>query len=392
MKVLMVSPAFYPAWEYGGIVPASFRMAQELTKRGVEVAVVSTDALSQNRRQRDARRCEDGIEIRYFRTMSNTLAWNRMFISPGLDLALREAIRWCDLVHALDARFISNVLAQRYAKEEGKPYVITPLNPFKSYARKVAIKRLFDYAFGLRMLCEADAVIAQSDEEVESLVKRGVRPRRIRLIPNGIDTNEFDCGVTSGTFRDAYRISRDRRIVLFLGRIEHVKGVDLLATAFSRVLKRKELSSTILVIAGPDAGYLSSLKELVRSLGIQTSVVFTGPILGARKIAAYRDADVFVMPSRQEEFGIAPLEAYACGIPVVVTDRCGVNSWMKDRFDIVVKCDVLSMEAALVTLLTNPTSKKGIDHDHRVRVLNEHFSWDGITAKTLEIYRELSGE
>ncbi|GAI33437.1 unnamed protein product, partial [marine sediment metagenome] len=92
-----------------------------------------------------------------------------------------------------------------------------------------------------------------------------------------------------------------------------------------------DVSDTLLVFVGPDDGYLPALKKLVKELMIEEKVLFTGPLFGKEKLEAYVDADVYVLPSSYEIFGLTVLEACACGTPVVVTEACGLANWVDQR-------------------------------------------------------------
>ena len=111
--------------------------------------------------------------------------------------------------------------------------------------------------------------------------------------------------------------------MLFLGRLNKIKGLDTLAIAFKQIIE--ESKNVILVIAGPDDGYLNSLKNLVSSLKIDDNVLLVGPLYGDDKLSAYVDADVYVLPSTYETFPVTILEAYACSKPVIASNVGSLN-------------------------------------------------------------------
>ena len=121
---------------------------------------------------------------------------------------------------------------------------------------------------------------------------------------------------------------RTNRILLFLGRLNKIKGLDTLVIAFKQVIE--ESKNVILVIAGPDDGYLDSLKNLVCSLKISDNVLLVGPLYGDDKLAAYVDADVYVLPSTYETFPVTILEAYACSKPVIASKVGSLNDLVLD--------------------------------------------------------------
>ena len=139
--------------------------------------------------------------------------------------------------------------------------------------------------------------------------------------PNGLDLSEFEHLPLPGQFRSKYPQIGQRPIVLFLSRLHHKKGLELLVPAFASAD-----SASVLVIAGPDqGGYESRIRQLVQQHGLGERVVFTGMLYGSDRIAAMVDASLFVLPSYQENFGIAVAEALAAGTPVLISDRVNIH-------------------------------------------------------------------
>lgn len=135
-------------------------------------------------------------------------------------------------------------------------------------------------------------------------------------------------------------------VVLFLGRIVDKKSPDLLIDAFARWRSGPGGGQdAALVFAGPfeDRGYRRQLEAGVRRMRLSSSVLFIGPLYDERKWSALTEADIFVLPSRHENFGNAAAEAVSCGTPVIVTDRCGIAPLIEGRAGLVVphECEAL---------------------------------------------------
>ncbi|NIT57028.1 MAG: glycosyltransferase, partial [Aliifodinibius sp.] len=207
----------------------------------------------------------------------------------------------------------------RYARKYSIPYVLQARGSLITYFYKGWQKRIFDVIWGRRILKDAAKLVALTPIEAEQYRNMGISEDKIEIIPNGIELSEFENLPERGRFRRKHDLGDDQRVILYLGRIHKIKikGLDLLVRAFAELTK--PLNSVKLVIAGPDDGYLSSLKKLITDLGISNEVLFTGHLYGEDKVEAYVDADVFVLPSTYEIFGNVVLEACACGTPVIVT-------------------------------------------------------------------------
>jgi glycosyltransferase involved in cell wall biosynthesis len=157
-----------------------------------------------------------------------------------------------------------------------------------------------------------------------------------------------------GMFRKAHHISDEVKLVLFLGRLSSKKSPDLLLRAFAELSKRSTEIPMTLVFAGPDEGGIQEkLDEQAAQLGVRTKIQFTGAVFGEAKWAAYRDADVFVLPSQNENFGNTAAEAVAAGTPVIVTEQCGIAPLLAEKAGLVVRHDVAALLEALEGILSD---------------------------------------
>src|SRR5262249_45698808 len=139
---------------------------------------------------------------------------------------------------------------------------------------------------------------------------------------------------------------------LFLGRLSAKKSPDLLLEAFASVPHQLGGKTLVLVFAGPDeSGMKARLEQMASKLGVRARVHFPGSIFGDAKWAAYRDADVFVLPSQNENFGNTAAEAVAAGTPVILTEQCGIAPLLAGDAALVVRHDSAELSRALVGLL-----------------------------------------
>ena len=149
----------------------------------------------------------------------------------------------------------------------------------------------------------ASKVIAVSNTEAQEYKEMGIDQNKIALVPHGLDIESFNSLPTPGQFKRKNKI-REKRLVLFLGRIHEIKGLAFLAESFSELVK--EIEDVVLVVAGPDAGYEKELRELIKARGCSDRIKFTGYIGGEEKLSAYVDADMLVNPRLDEVFGWVP--------------------------------------------------------------------------------------
>jgi glycosyltransferase involved in cell wall biosynthesis len=213
----------------------------------------------------------------------------------------------------------------------------------------------------------------------------GVKEDRIRIIPNGISTSEFDRLPQRGAFRTKFGIGPDWPVVLYLGRIHKIKGLDLLLAAFASLVE--ELKNIRLIIAGPDAGFLTNLESQARALGIEDRVVVTGPLYNREKLEAFVDADVYVLPSSYDMFPNTVLEAAACGTPVIVTQNCGIRDYVEKFGGLVVGRSVDELKLAILRLLNDHNLRSNLAEEGKKFVFRE-LTWERVVEQLLSVYGE----
>lgn len=324
LKILFVIPYFVPAWGFGGPARLAFDYAKELVRRGHKVTVYASDVLDEKSRIKKKHDFLDGIEVFYLPNLSNFLAWRKIFLPPGFPGFLDKIIKAFDLVHCFDFRTFQNVWVHYFAKKYKIPYFLSILGQSRrgSGIRK-PLKGVYDFFWGRKILHDASLVFAQNDHEKQDLQRFGLKKEKIALLPLPINFSEFKILPKRGSFRQQYKIKEDDFLILFVGRIHYLKGIDFLIQALPEIKKR--IKKAKLTIVGRDDGDLNHLKELRKKLKLNKEVIFTGPIYERERLNAYRDANVFIITPRHfEETSLASLEAAACGTPIIVNQKCQV--------------------------------------------------------------------
>lgn len=393
MKILQVTSTFYPAWAYGGIARIVYELSRGLAAKGHEVTVYTTDVYDRKRRLNIGKNNPvdiKGIKTYYFKNINNKLAYDyRFFLTPKIISVARKEISSFDVIHLQEYYAFQNVIIHHYAKKYNIPYVLNAHAAFCPAHRrhKSKAKKIFTHLFGKRILSDLSKAIALTPEEKNQFLMMGIDKDKIKIIPNGIHLSEFTNLPRKGAFKEKYSIPKNTKIVLFLGRLHKIKGLDLLVRSFYRLTK--SISDIKLVIAGPDEGYLSTINRLVKKLGLEKKVLFTGGVYQKEKLSAYVDANVFVLSSYSEGFSITVLEACASGTPVVITDRCNIPEVADYKAGFVVKCDENEIEKALYEILSNDELRKKFSENGK-RIVKEKFTWDKVIGQVEEVYKEVS--
>ena len=328
----------------------------------------------------------DGIEVYHFKNVSNELAHRNLATAPMMTLALNRNIKDFDIVHLHEYRSFQAMLVHHYAKKYGIPYILQPHGSLPRIIEKQRLKKLYDWVWGDDMVKDASKAIALTKMEAEQYKKMGVEEDKIEIVPNGIDLSEYENLPERGGFRKKYLMSDDEKIILYLGRIHKSKGVDLLMKAFAGLIK--ELDDVRLVIAGPDDGFLSTLKKQIEDLKIDDNVLFTGFVTNEEKMAAFVDADVFVNPRADEIFGLVLLEANACGTPVICSKGCGIADVIDGKTGFAVHNDRDQLRDAIFKILSDKELRRRFGEEGK-RLVGKEFGWDKVVLGVERIYLNL---
>lgn len=384
MKILQVTNFFKPSWEAGGPAKVSYELSKKLVEIGHDVTVYTTDGFKKRLDVEKNKPVDvDGIRTYYFRNLSSYLARKIVLPIPYyLPIVAKREIQNFDVIHFHEYRAMQEVVVYYYAKRYGIPFILKAGGSLPRISRMHGTKKLFDTIFGYNILQDAAKTIARNKREVNQYKKMGVSKDKIEIIPVGIDLFEYNNLPENGEFRRKYRIRDDEKVILYLGRIHRIKGIHLLVKAFAGLLR--ELDNVRLVIVGPDDGFLLNLKQFVRTLKIEHKVLFTGPLYERDKLAAYVDADVYVLPSMYETFPSTVLEAWACGAPVIVTDRCGIADFV-DKVGCVIEYDNDQLQGALFKILSDEKLRKRFGAKGR-QLVRAEFNWERIVRKIEALY------
>jgi len=354
-------------------------LTEALVRRGHSVDVVTTSLRTVGgasaHRFRSSTREVGGVQVHYLAT---PLSYRWMGITPTVPLELMRLER-PDVVHVFGYRDVVTTLTAAWARRHDVPYVFEPLDMFLPRYRNVPLKRAFDQVVGAPVVRGAAVVVANSELERGELLAAGLTAARIETRPNGFPPPSDARG--SGALRRRVGIGPDTPLVLNVGRLSFKKGLDLLLRAVV------DLPDVHVAIIGPDDGdgTLARLTSLRSELSLGARVHFLGPSDERGPGDAYADADVFVLPSRNESFGMVAAEAAATGTPVVLTDRCGVADLLEGRGALVTPLDAGALRDAIRRVLDDPELARMLGDGGRE--VARATTWDAVAERQEELYR-----
>ena len=283
-----------------------------------------------------------------------------------------------DLVHDHGLWLPANHAAARAAARAGVPFVVSPrgmLEPW-ALAHRRWKKRAAWALYQRRDLCAAAAVHATSEAEAESVRRAGVRAP-VAVVPNGVHL--------PGT---AARARGTLRRALYLSRIHPVKGLPMLVEAWAAVRP----AGWELVVAGPDeGGHRAEVEAQVAAAGLTDAVRFAGPVPDVDTTALYRSADLFVLPTHSENFGLVIAEALAAGVPVLTTTGAPWPALVAERAGWWVDPTVPALTDALRAATATPRDALDAMGTRGRAHVEATLGWPGVASRMAEVYRWVLG-
>lgn len=378
MKVLELTQRFPPG--LGGVENHVMNLASRLTQRGVATEVLTTDLLKEAPFQRIVGKAPPfPFEVKRFR------AFKILEAPHGLGIVAPSMVRGVlsrspDLIHAHAYGYFPTFVGALARMVRRVPLVVTP---HSDPGRPSLGKHLFDRTVPLLTLRQAQRVIAVTGGEATYLERLGVPRDRLAIIPNGIDLGEF-------ASLDGGHRSRGEATILFVGRCyPRQKGLEPLVRAMALL---PPASRARLRIVGEDWGGFALVRSLGEALGIGDRITLVGPLARRKLLEEYAQADVLVLPSLFEPFGIVLLEAMAAGLPVVASRVGGIVEIVEDgRTGLLVEPgDARGLAGALGLVLEDEGLRRTMGARARQRA--PLYSWDALVPRIEKVYAEAIAE
>jgi glycosyltransferase involved in cell wall biosynthesis len=383
LKVLHIIPSVGPL--RGGPSVVARSIAEALVNRGLSVDIATTDDNGTEQLTVPLARpvVENGVTFWYFPRQISfyTVSW-------PLCQWLAAHVGDYDLVHIHGLFSFATTVGAFWATRRGVPYLLRPLGALNNWGirnRRPFLKTLSLRLIERRILANAAAAHFTSDRErcEAELIAPGIRSV---VIPNPVAVT-VGKQLTTETLLSNYPELAGKRIVLFLSRLDPIKGLDLLLDGFAKI-QTKHPETALIVAGSGDEDFAAQLREHAHQLGIERDVVWAGFLEGDEKRAAFAAADVFVLASYSENFGVAVVEAMASGLPVIVSDQVGIHREIAEaKAGLIVRCDANEVSDAVVQMLSDGEARHQISRN--AALLAKKFSPEVVSQKLIEVYRQL---
>lgn len=370
----------YIAERFGGPVIMAKSIGTQITKIGHNVSYWSTgDEVDKEELS--------AIEGASVYDLDWPQSWRR---SKSFVSGLSSRVDSIDIMHINGFWLHPIYAASRISHAHNTPYILRPaggLEPWglKSTRLKWLKKKAYLNLIGKTMMRNATCLHAITSREAEHFRQLGYRGQII-VVPNGIDIDRF----TTGDGREAEKYwpnLRNRPVVLFMSRLSPEKGLDILIPLWADIVKQQTYKDAILVLAGPDdRGYSQTVEAMIKSYNLGENFLMTGMIKGQKKLSLMQRADVFILPSYSENFGIVVIEALACGTPVITTTSTPWEKLHKINAGRWVTPEKQELSQAVKELLDMSQAERQDMGSRGRKFVLENYKWDQIAEQLVMVY------
>lgn len=372
MKILHVSPSFYPTMAYGGTIRSSYGLCRGLTQLGCEVRVLTTDSDGIGRNLEIANDRDitvDGLQVRYCHKLF------RNSVSVSLLRVLGEYVAWADVVHLIAVYSFPTFPTLAYCRRFQKPLVWSPRGSLQRWEGSTRVATKFAWERVCQILASRDRVVLHTTSEEEARQSQARFPGvRTVVVHNGVELPAYVRRTDPGA---------ELRMT-YLGRLHPIKGIENLLDACK--LMEGDADRWQLTIAGSGEGdYSKVLMSKVEKLGLQARVDFAGEVFGDAKENLFAESDVVVAPSYVENFGMVIAEALAHEVPVIAGTRTPWQGLHANECGLWVENDAQSLAAAIRRMRALPLREMG---RHGRCWMQREFSWEAVSRQMLTAFQD----
>ena len=391
MKIALVCPASLPATQFGGILFLCVDIARELSKKGHQISIYTTDldfANNANTFSKNLPRIEK-INQFYIKRSHVWIAFKLFFFNPSMFFQMREDN--LDIIHSIGIRSFQSFIAALIARQKNIPFVISDQGGLTTHPDIIMGKFINKLIYRLQspiikfIINQATKIIVANEYE-KNIFLEFTREDKISIVKNGINLEDFNKPIVD--FRKKYSISEE--YILFVGRFHTVKGVDVLIKAVNEIRDFLKLKNMKCVIMGVDFGYEQEMFNLIKKHNLENQIIVIKKPPREYLIAAYEQSQMLVLPSRWELSPLTPLEGFAFKKPVISTNCHGIPHTIQNGQNCILTemGDFKKIAESIEYLINNENERKEMGEEGYNQVKNECNSANMVN-RIEEIYQKL---
>lgn len=381
MKIAFISPSFYPALYYGGPIYSTYELAKGLKKQKIDIKVISTNSNGKDKLEIKTgifHKLDYSLPVKYYKSLDSNGTSISMIFNIWKD------IKDVDIIYLISIFSPQTPLVLILAQLIKKKIVISPRGQLGKWCLQQGnwYKKLWLKVFISLFVKNLQWHLTSADEQND--VKLLYPKASTFVIPNGIEINNFELDKRNSFYLRYTKAVKDNSVVIVsMGRIHKKKGFDILIDAFKIVLEQTKDKKPLLFIAGEDYGEKENLLKQIHQLSLQDSIFLIDYITGEEKSNFLKNADVFALPSHDENFGIVYAEALASGTPIVASkntpwadvEKYNCGKWVRNTES--------EFAQAIIEILKADNIKMGLNGK---KYVEENYSWDVISSKFYKMF------
>tara|TARA_Y100000589_G_scaffold329009_1_gene374480 strand:- start:15782 stop:16915 length:1134 start_codon:yes stop_codon:yes gene_type:complete len=295
-------------------------------------------------------------------------------------LKFNNLIKKADIIHLTNFWTLLNLYAYLFCRIHSKRYIICPAGALKIFGYSKFLKLIYKIVVGKKIIKNASCIVAITNREKEEFERDGIPKNKIFTIPNGIELTKNIISKTNKN--NEFNIFKP--YILFVGRLNYIKGPDLLLDAFNLI--SKEFPEYNLLFAGPDEGMKIVLENKLKHFNLEKKVLFLGFVDEKRKNYLYKNASILVIPSRSEAMSIVVLEAALHGLTSIFTNVCGLDFLAKNKGCSSVDVSHVSIAKSLRDFLIKYRKNKTFKNEELKEYVKNNFNWNILAKKYIDIF------
>ena len=387
IDIAFVVTHYPPSSGFGGVCASSYGLSKALANNAINIKIITSDASKGKRVSFDSFDEEEisRLTIHPFKYFYN----ERSCFSFSSKRIIKDISSKSDLVHINGIYTHPVTLGARCARKLGKPHIIALHGGLEPWVmRQKRFKKMIGYLLYVKNdLKSATCIHATAKQEIDAAMAMGLKGP-FTIIPNGISLSEFKSLPPKNRAEDIWPVVKGHKVVLFMSRLDKKKGLDMLIPVWENIVKKHP--DTILVIAGPDnLDYGKYVRWLVSQSACKENILFTGNVEGEYRLALYSIADVFVLPSYSENFGIVIAEALACEVPVITTKATPWHEIEENDCGRWVAVDKNSIYDNLDDLLYKTNEERKAMGKRGKKLITQKYTWDIAAKKMITVYHAM---
>lgn len=309
----------------------------------------------------------------------------RFFVPLPFLFTINKSVKQADIVHLVSHWSLINALVYIFLKIHKKPYVVSPLGALPIFGRSNLIKKLYNFIVGVDIIRGANVCVVPTLEEISALASYGVDKSSVVHIPNGINEDDYLNTVIS----EEFSFLNKHPFILFIGRLNPIKGPDILLEAFCKV--KNSFPDIHLVFIGKETfeeGVLKSLKKTASEFSMLDRTHFLGWVSRQDKAAILHASLFLAIPSRQDAMSIVVLESGITGKPALITDKCGFDEVASVGGGVVVPATINGVARGMEELL-NSQSDLSLMGLNLQKLVKKSYLWSSTAEQYLSIFTQV---